>query len=153
MGDPNFFENATNQVLQEFYDSSSPESLQHVNLKISPQSFLDILQLEIRGFTIKYSSRNKRNRLAQELLLIEEIELLESKINVCNDDTNFQLINQKLHSKKEELENLYSYQAQGAYIRAKARYKIEGEKPSKLFCSLEKHNGMQKHGSMVRLIG
>ena len=44
-----------------------------------------------------------------------------------------------------ELENLYAYQAQGAFIRAKARYKVEGEKPSKLFCSLEKHNGVQKH--------
>ena len=40
---------------------------------------------------------------------------------------------------------MYAHQAQGAFIRAKARYKMEGEKPSKLFCSLEKHNGVQKH--------
>ena len=46
---------------------------------------------------------------------------------------------------KIELENIYAFQAQGAYIRAKARYKIEGEKPSRLFCSLEKHNAVQKH--------
>ena len=71
--------------------------------------------------------------------------MLEKKINACNDSTNFLLVNQTLIAKKEELENLYAYQAQGAFIRAKARYKMEGEKPSKLFCSLEKHHGIQKH--------
>ena len=119
-GDPNFYENVSSEALQEFYDSSSPGSLQHVNLRINPQSFLDILQLEVRGYTIKYSSRKKRNRLAQELLLIDEIETLEKEINASND-TSFPQINEKLQSKKEQLENNYSYQAQGAFIRAKAR--------------------------------
>ena len=32
--DPNFYENVTNEALQEFYMSSSPESLQFLNLKI-----------------------------------------------------------------------------------------------------------------------
>ena len=142
--DPNFFENVTNEALQEFYMSSSPESLQFLNLKINPQSFLEILQLEIRGFTITYSSKKKRNRIAQEIILTQEIEMLEKKV-AESDNINFTAINQSLQNKKDELENIYSYQAQGAYVRAKAKYKIEGEKPSRLFCSLEKHNGVQKH--------
>ena len=144
-GDEKFYENASDQVLQGFYSSTSPELLQHVTLRINPQIFLDILQLEIRGYTISFPSKKKRHRVAQELLILQEIEVLEKKISACNDAANFSLVNQTLIAKKEELENLYAYQAQGAFIRAKARYKMEGEKPSKLFCSLEKHHGIQKH--------
>ena len=144
-GDRNFFENASKQVLQDFYDSSTPESLQHCDMKINPQALLDILQLEIRGFTISFSSKKKRDRIAKEVIIAHEIEVLEQKIHACNDDTNFSAINNALQAKKEELEKMYNYQAQGAFIRAKARYRIEGERPSKLFCSLEKHNGVQKH--------
>ena len=144
-GDRNFFENASKQVLQDFYDSSTPESLQQCDMKINPQALLDILQLEIRGFTISFSSKKKRDRIAKEVIIAHEIEVLEQKIHACNDDTNFSIINESLQFKKRELEDLYNYQAQGAFIRAKARYKIEGERPSKLFCALEKHNGVQKH--------
>ena len=42
-------------------------------------------------------------------------------------------------------EQIYNYQAQGAYVRSRAVYKIEGEKPTKMFCALEKHNGTQKY--------
>ena len=140
-----FYETVSNEVLKQFYDSATPESLQYVNLRINPQAFLDILQLEIRGFSISYSSKKKRERIAQEVLLLQEIEILEKKVAECTDDINFDNMNQVLSNKKEELENVYAYQAQGAYIRAKAKYKVEGEKPSRLFCSLEKHNGVQKH--------
>ena len=51
----------------------------------------------------------------------------------------------ELNNKKEALEDLYNYQAQGAYIRSRATYKVEGERPTKLFCSLEKCNGIQKY--------
>merc|ERR1711942_471081 len=60
-------------------------------------------------------------------------------------DDSFQECNTKLQAKKAELEEIIDYQAQGAMIRARARYAVEGEKPSKLFCSLEKHNAVQKH--------
>ena len=40
---------------------------------------------------------------------------------------------------------MYAHQAQGASIRARAKYYIEGEHPTRLFCSLKKHNGVQKH--------
>ena len=38
-----------------------------------------------------------------------------------NQDEDFFDINQSLVTKKNELEELYSHQAKGAYIRAKAR--------------------------------
>ena len=57
---------------------------------------------------------------------------------------NFQNLNSDLQSKKIELDSIYAFQAQGAFIRARAKYKVEGEKPSRLFCALEKHNCDQK---------
>ena len=124
----------------------SPESLQSVNLKINPESFLDVLLLEIRRESISYSSKQKRERQAKELLLIHDIEALETQLaEETEDNENFQTSNSNLQTKKAELEKMYSYQAEGAFIRARAQYKIEGEQPSRLFLTLEKFNGVQKH--------
>ena len=68
---PNFYETVSNEVLQEFCNSSSPESLQYVPLRTNPQAFLDVLQLEIRGFSITYASKKKRERIAQEIQLVQ----------------------------------------------------------------------------------
>ena len=46
--DPDFYVNASAEILNDFYSSSSPGSLQHVPLKINPETFLDILFLEIQ---------------------------------------------------------------------------------------------------------
>ena len=143
--DENFYENASNAILDEFYSSSKPETLPYINLKINPQAFLDVLLMEIRRVTISFSAQKKRDRIANELLLVDAIENLETKLAVEQNPNVFDHINNELQAKKIELENIYSFQAQGAFIRARARYKIEGEKPSRLFCSLEKHNGVQKH--------
>ena len=143
-GDPNFYTNATIEILNDFYSNCTPESLQHVPLKINPQAFLDVLFLEIRRLTISFSSARKKERIAKELKLLSNIEALEKEIAAATDES-FEEINEQLSSKKSELEDVYKHQAEGAAIRAKARYQCEGEKPTKMFCSLEKHNAVQKH--------
>ena len=143
--DEQFFETASEEILQDFYSSANPETLQYINLKINPKSFLDVLLMEIRRETISFSSRKKRDRQASEQLLLHSIESLETQLAAEQTEINFQNINTDLQAKKIELENIYAIQAQGAFIRARARYKIQGEKPSRLFCSLEKHNAIQKH--------
>ena len=143
--DENFYVNTTEAILQDFYSSTGPETLQFINLKIDPQSFLDVLLLEIRRETISFSAKRKRDRQANELLLLHDIENLESELAREIDEENFRPINDQLQSKKVELDNIYAFQAQGAFIRARARYKVQGEKPSKMFCSLEQHNSVQKH--------
>ena len=50
------------------------------------------------------------------------------------------------------MEVINEYQAQGAFIRAKSRYKVEGERPTKLFCSLERHNSVQKYIPKLRVV-
>ena len=40
---------------------------------------------------------------------------------------------------------IFRLEAEGAAVRARAKYKLDGEKASRLFCSLEKYNGTQKY--------
>ena len=88
-GDDNFYVNASTTQLEDFYQSCSPASLQHVNLKINPQVFLDVLLLEIRGTSIKYSSKIKRERNLKEQELMHDIEMLESEVAAVSDNVRF----------------------------------------------------------------
>ena len=54
--------------------------------------------------------------------------------------------------KRNDLETIVAHQAQGAFVRARARYKIKGEKPTRLFCSLEKHNSIQKYIPKLKVL-
>ena len=83
-----------------------------------------------RRETISLSAKKKRDRVENEALLIHDIECLETRIAAEQSEEAFQQANSELQAKKVELENIFTFQAQGAFICAPARYKIEGEKPS-----------------------
>ena len=55
----------------------------------------------------------------------------------------------ELNQKKGALESIFEYEAEGAFVRSRCNYKIDGEKPTKLFCSLESQNGVQKYVSQL----
>ena len=101
--DSNFFENDNAEALELFYSESTPESLQLETLKINPQTFLDILLLEIRGESIAFSSKLKKQRSEMEQLIVNEIDILQKRIIEANNETNFQLVNNQLQLKKGEL--------------------------------------------------
>ena len=141
-GDSEFFEQSSDQMLENFYLSQTPESLQTLPLKINPELFFETLMMEIRRVTILYSASMKRERNARELLLNHDIEILENQIQ-AQDDVNERL-SEELNIKKAALEEIYKYQAEGAFIRSRVGYKVDGEKPTRLFCALETYNGVQK---------
>ena len=120
-GDDQFYNTVTAELLEEFYSSTNPETLQFINLF---QSFLDVLLMEIRSVKISYSAQRKRDQQVQEFLLLHGIESLETQLAAEHDQARFQNIDADLQGKKTELDNIY---AQGAFIRARAKYKIEGE--------------------------
>ena len=121
----------------------NPETLQTLPLKINPELFLDTLLMEIRRDSILFSAEKKRNRLAEEQILINDIEILETQAQNSIDPVN--ITSAELDRKRQALEKIYNYQAQGAYIRSRAAYKMDGERPTKMFCALEKYNGVQKY--------
>ena len=89
-----------------------------------------MLLLNIRGNTIKYSSKLKKQSNQKENKLIKEIEYLESLSN--NNDANL------ICSKKDELQKLREVKSRGFMIRSRVQDIQMNEKPTKFFCNLEK---------------
>ena len=88
--------------------------------------------------------------MLQETDLLHRIERLEGQINSAQDKESTTL-NKTLATVKMDLEKLIAHQAQGAFIRAHTRYQMEGEKATKLFCSMEKQNSVRKYNSKLNV--
>ena len=103
-----------------------------LQLTITDQLFLDVLLMEIRGKAISYASYKKKEKDAREKYLLKTIKDLE---NIINEDKF-----EQIEILKTELINIRQEKLKGHMLRSKAQYIDEGEKPTKYFCGLEKHN-------------
>ena len=102
-----------------------------------------MILLAIRGETIKYSSRKKRENTKQEKELEEDILQLERNISenlqtVSEEDLNL------LENKKNRLNEIRKHKIEGVMIRSRCRYEDLGEKPSSYFLNFEKRNFTNK---------
>ena len=102
---------------------------EEIQFTVNDQLFLDTLLMEIRGKTISYSSYKKKETDNREKEIIKEIDKIEKSLNSDN------IIN--LNILKEELLLLRKKKMDGHFIRSRAQFIEEGEKPSKFFCNLE----------------
>ena len=82
--------------------------------------------MEIRIETIKYPSFKEKERSNQENFLREKIGTKFDEVQ--NDQNNLELQN-KLSILKGDLEDLIKYHAEGAAIRCRAKFSLDGEKP------------------------
>ena len=84
----------------------------------APNSSLiwEVLKMEIRKNTIKYSSKKKRERIAEQNEIENEIYLLENKESLTEDG------HIKLQCNKDKLKDLYDNKVRGAMIRCKTQY-------------------------------
>ena len=116
----------------------------YITLTIDWDIFLELLIMRIWGKTIKCSSILKKKTNLKEEELIKDIEHLESTFSV---DTHLDL----LEYKKVELEQIRKLKLKGELVRSRIQWLIEGEKPSKYFCNLEKKNYFTKTIRSVQL--
>ena len=72
----------------------------------------------------------KENKLMEEITLLENNEQEQSIDDII--------------SKQKELEDIRKEKLKGAFIRSRAKWVEEGEKPSKYFCHLESRNFTNK---------
>ena len=100
--------------------------------------------LRIRGESIKYSSKLKKQNENLENKFKKDIQSLEEQDNL--EETN-----KKLYDKKQELEKLREDKIRGEMIRARIQWINEGERPSKYFCKLENKNFVEKTIKKVEL--
>ena len=101
----------------------------------------EYIKMEIRGFTVQYSS--KRNKAKRELKLKLEKDLYNIECEIHNglSDSNIE----KYTFIKEELEKIEELETKGAILRSKIRWAEAGEKNTKYFLNLEKKNAIDKH--------
>ncbi|MCP3681025.1 MAG: hypothetical protein GY782_12690, partial [Gammaproteobacteria bacterium] len=120
------------------WDELLVEDYQNIKLAddVDARIFLDCLLASIRGECIKYGAAKKR-------LIKQEREFLENKIASTN-----RLVNLKENPTPELLEKLDTYielkgeldekNNRDAVRKHRAKLLLEGEKPTKYFCSLQK---------------
>ena len=98
--------------------------------------FLDVLLMELRGQSISYASFKNKQRNNLEKDLTNKISHLENNLNEANFG--------ELDILKTELQDIRQEKLKGNLIRSRAEYIDKGERPTKYFCGLEKHNYISK---------
>ena len=141
-----------NSIMDEIFQYALPvynpdylkrNELQSIQLTINENLFLETLLMRLRGETIKFASNLKRAENDKEEKLIEEINDLERSRNI------FAVIN-LLQDKKDELEQLREMKMKGHIVRSRVQWLQHGEKPSKLFCSLENKHFTEKTARSIK---
>ena len=109
----------------------------NLTFTVDDDTFLEMLLLRIRGESIKFSSRLKKQQQTAELNLKADIEKLEASevYKNCSD---------LLDEKKIELESLRAKKVEGYITRSRMQWLMEGERPTTYFCGLEKKNYVEK---------
>ena len=128
--------NLINQIKHQYscyvYNRDKIPSIENENLSfiISYQLFLGILLMEIRGKSISYSTYKKKKQKEREISLEKEIADIEQ--NLTHDKENI------LSKKQKELQDIFlEHIFRSQFVRSKAIWIDEGEKPSNYFLSLE----------------
>ena len=122
------------QLIKDYY----PCILQKHADVIDKQLLWEMIKMEIRSETIRYSKRKNKQLKTRESAIQSRIEQLDLKIcyDVCQDQQDLL----EYEALKKELQGIYEANGKGAIFRSKVRWIEKGEKPTKYFFNLEKRN-------------
>ena len=124
-----------NNSLVEEHEYSKYADVEDLSLK------WDLLKMEIRGFTIKYSKIKAKKRKTEEVIIQHKANKLLQKS--AKNPSDKQLLNE-LYATKSRLETIMRQKTKGAIIRSKARWREKGERNTRYFFNLEKGNQSRK---------
>ena len=119
----------------------------NLQFEISDQLFFEMLKLEIRGNSIKFSSTKKKDERKKEKVIEKEIEDLKQEVDISGSVS----VNSLLVEKQKALEDHRLPKVKGAMLRSKSKFYEAGEKPTKYFCNLEKRNYVAKTIKRLRV--
>ena len=108
----------------------------------------DLIKMEIRGFTVKYTKTKARERRDEEKFLQNRINDLIAK---AEKNRNNKKIIYELNSTKARLNKIMAYKTRGTILRSRARWHELGERNSKYFYGLEKRNNSRKVVTKLKL--
>ena len=101
-----------------------------IQFTITDTLFLETLLLAIRTKTLPFTSKLNRDKLEQEKKLMQDINTIESDLNLSQ-------LTELLEDKKSELQEIHNHRLKGHMIRSRTQWLDEGERPTKYFCGLE----------------
>ena len=96
--------------------------------------FWEMIKMEIRTFTIKFSKKKAKSKRDEESALLSEMIKLQCKLQTEHSDS----LRSELERIKTKLSKIASVKTRGTIIRSRARWYEHGEKNSKYFYNLEK---------------
>ena len=110
--------------------------------------FWELIKMEIRTFTIKFSKRKAKRKRDEESALLSEMIKLQCKLQTEHSDS----LRSELERIKTKLSKIVSVKTRGTtIIRSRARWYEHGEKNSKYFYNLEKTNQRKKHVTSLKI--
>ena len=101
----------------------------------------DLIKMEIRGFTVKYSKTKARKRKSTETFLQNQMNDLYKRAEA--EPNNNQIICD-IHNTRLRLQKIMQYKTKGAILRSKVRWHESGERNTRYFYNLEKQNYEKK---------
>ena len=132
--------------LIEFY---YPQILVKYHEVTDKQLLWELIKMELRAKTIKYSKEKRSQLRNEEKALQEELQELDRKI--CNNDVFDQETLEKYESAKGKLKRIHDIRGKEAIFRSKTKWLEQGERPTKYFFNLEKNNYEKKLIREVKL--
>ena len=103
--------------------------------------FWEMIKMEIRTFTVKFSKRKAKQKRDDETTLLSQLMVL------LQEDFSDSVKNEmdKVKTKLAKIVASRSPRTQGAIVRSRSRWYKQGERNSKYFYDLEKTNQRKKH--------
>ena len=115
----------------------------------------EMVKLSVRGATIQYATKKKKDRDELARLLEVQMAALNEKLGQDIDNTggtnNIHNVQTDIIKANRELEEINKYRTKGVMLRCKANWLQYGEKMSKYFSTLEKHRFNKKTSHRLRL--
>ena len=136
----NFLEQAPPDEIDIFL-GQSPEMLHGYNYNINPNIMLEMLVNDCRNEAIGFMVSKRKAENQRKNVVSKRLELLRAAQHArLLTDTE----EAELNDLSEEYEQILEHQAHKIMQRDKILSKLDGEKPSKFFCSLEKDRSTEK---------
>ena len=143
---PGFWKFNNSLLDDEDFTSEIRESLPNFKDKYADLDDLglkwDLIKMEIRGFTIKYSKIKAKNKRNEEATLQNKVN---EPMQKCEKNRSNKRILNELYATKWRLQTIRRQKTKGAILRSKARCHEFGERNSRYFFNLEKRNHFKKN--------
>jgi len=101
----------------------------------------DLIKMEIRGVTVKYSKNKSRERKSTETILQNISDLFKR----AEAEPNNKHIICEIQSIRLRLKRIMQYKTKGAILRSKVRWYEDGERNTRFLYNVEKRNYEKRH--------